>query len=120
MGSNSSESLDRVDDGFREPPARPQTNPDPSPSGTESKSLEESDQNIQELEPPVVLTNQALDVALSTLRPNLSETFELKALGPTFGIDLEMLYRRDGIFVPRVVQYCIAIAEQVSRQSLKL
>jgi hypothetical protein len=120
MGSNFSGSPDRSDDGFREPTAPAQTILDPSESAADSKPQQETEQDTTDLAPPALAKNQGFDVALSTLRPGLTETLELKALGPIFGIGLELLYQRDGVFVPRVVQYCIAVAEQVDRQSPKL
>jgi hypothetical protein len=120
MGSNFSESSNRSNTNFREPTAQAQIISYPSPSATDTKPHQEMDEDAENLEPPVIPANQALDMALSTLRPALSETIELKALGPTFGIDLEVLYQRDGVLVPRVLQYCIAVAQQVGLRTSKV
>lgn len=120
MGPNFSESPDGTDDGFREPTAREHTISYLSQSVADSQPHQDMEQDTTDLAPLVLANNQAIDAALSTLYPGLTEAIELKASGPIFGIGLEPLYQRDGVFVPRVVQYCIAVAEQVDRQSSKL
>jgi hypothetical protein len=120
MGSNDSGSPDWSDEAFREPTAQPQTSLLSLPSAIDSESQQQTDQNAKSLEPRILVTNQALDVALSRLRPGLSESTKLKVQGPVFGISLGVLYQRDGVVVPRIVQYSIALAEQASRQTVKV
>ena len=120
MGSNVSAAQSLSDDGFGEPTTQAQAASDIPPNATNFKPHEQKHQDPEVLVPPVAVTNQALEVALSTIHPALSENAELKAMGPIFGVDLEALYQRDGVYVPRVVQHCIAVAERVGRQTSKV
>jgi hypothetical protein len=81
--------------------------------------LKDRDADASFLKPPVLATNHAPDVPPSTVRPAAVETTKVKTPGPFFGMDLDLLYQRDGVAVPRVVRYCIAVAEQVCRRMPK-
>lgn len=116
IGSNISESCKGSDDGFGEPTAEPQTSSFSLPSATDSGPYPKSKECAENLEPRFLITSEKLDLAISKLRPSLIQTTRLEAHGPIFGINLGSLYQRDGVAVPRVVQYCMAVAEQAGRQ----
>ena len=120
MGSNVSGSTDGGREALGEPAAQGHTSQLSLPSASDFEPRRQTDENAQDLQPNVLVTNQALDAALSRLRPSLSKSIKLTAERPTFGISLGVLYQRDGFVVPPVVQYCIIVAEQVSRQTTKV
>lgn len=120
MGSNFSATADLREGGLDEAAPQERTVSGPSPTVNKSQLLKQRDADTSFLEPPAFVTNHTLDVALSTVRPTAAETIEGKTSGPFFGMDLDLLYQRDGVAVPRVVRYCIAVAEQVGRRTSKV
>jgi hypothetical protein len=111
---------DLSEGGFDEAVSQERTASGPSPTINESQLFKRRDVDVSFLEPPVFVANHALDVALSAILPAAAETTEGKPSGPFFGMDLDLLYHRDGVAVPGVVRYCIAVAEQVGRRMSKV
>ena len=120
IGSNFSATADLSEGGFDEAASQERTASGPSPTVNKSQLFKHRDADVSFLEPPVFVANHALDVALSTVPPAALEITEGKPSGPFFGMDLDLLYHRDGVAVPRVVRYCIAVAEQVGRRMSKV
>jgi hypothetical protein len=120
MGSNFSATGVLNEGGFDEAAPQERTVSGSSPTVNKHQLVKRRDADAGFLESPIFVTNHALDVALSTVRPTAAETIEEKPSGPFFGMDLDLLYQRDGVAVPRVVRYCIAVAEQVGRQTSKV
>jgi hypothetical protein len=115
-----SATADLSEGGFDEAAPQERTASGPSPMVNKSQLFKHRDVDVSLPEPPVFVANHALDVALSTVPPAAPETIEGKPSGPFFGMDLDLLYHRDGVAIPRVVQYCIAVAEQVGRRMSKV
>jgi hypothetical protein len=120
MGSNFSATANLSEGRLDEAAPQERTVSDPSPTVNKSQLLKQRDADASFLEPPVFATSHALDAALSTARLTAAETIEGKTPGPFFGMDLDLLYQRDGVAVPRVVRYCIAVAEQVGRRTSRV
>lgn len=120
MGSNVSESQDASYGGSEALEIEAKITSGPLPFSNKARSDTQNERDTNWPEHQVLITSQGLEAALSKLHPNLSEHVETNALSPTFGVDLEVLYQRDRILIPRVVQFCIAVAEQADRRASKV
>lgn len=120
LGSNVSESQYASYGGSEGLEIEAKIAPGPLSSSNNARSDTQNERDTNRPEHQVSITSQGLEAALSKLHPNLAENVDTNALWPTFGVDLEVLYQRDRILVPRVVQFCIVVAEQAERRASKV